>query len=312
MLSNTNSNSARPGPAFRQAHKGNLTLGQTRKAFAALPLIRIEPYDKERFFQFWADHIRISPHHVADHYLAELEGLQTNMVLDYDQNSSTLEIEVVARALGQGLSALDPHIKETRSFNLQDGVINAGFIHNAMGQNAPATALFRRSLELGFMLGCADIRIEATRKGNYVWANVFDVDHVCPDFIDNMQARLDRLGKALPEDLKAHISGLIQNGNIAAIAALTQKTPATLDNMAYMDLYAETMYKENPPPITLGKYLLIDDKTKCWFGSADLDNPTHCARLEKRLGPWTDPILRTRAINGLKETPTATPLAGIA
>ncbi|MCB9983186.1 MAG: hypothetical protein H6861_05885 [Rhodospirillales bacterium] len=257
--------------------------------------VSIPNHPPDAFVNFWTKRVGIPPQDFLAHYEEILEGLNIQIKLS-TTGADTLELELTAGTAGQGFTgATTKTLKEKRSFDLANGVINPGFINNPLGKAAPAREILRKSFELGHILGCNTVNIEATRTGAYLWTQCFNIDRISPKYTAHMKERLGNIQTLIAHETYTFLYEAIDRGDLEAIAQCGETTPHRLKNRAYMRLYEQTVHQTNPPPITIGKYILMDDMVKCWLGSADLQNPRDCARLESVLGRWRQPELRTRA-----------------
>ena len=238
----------------------------------------------------WTDHVEIHPQQLADFMTEGLEDFNTHIELALSSATGELEFEI--RAICKTKANV---LKASRIFKPQDKTMSGGWLVNKTGNKSIARPLLRKIYEMGYELGCTRIEAEATQKGCYLWASFFEIDEVNPRYQENMLKRLDKIREHIPSELGDYIEDAINRGDIKAIAAITQQAPHDLNNCDYEYLYEETMHKDAPPPITIGKLILIDTMEKCWKGHLDLDNSEHCARIDKKIDRWKHPELRARA-----------------
>ncbi|MFK7839224.1 MAG: hypothetical protein AB8B83_02745 [Bdellovibrionales bacterium] len=288
------------GPNVRHRFAANM-LGEVSEAgrlmaeFDDAGIFFIRNYDKAGFAKDWVEHLGISPLALAGFITEELEGHPARIELSLNDNGTCLKTDLSVAKPGRMRKPNDQLLSDSRVFNLSDGVISDGDLQKSSTSKINGKAVARRLYELGHLIGCDRLELEAGKKGIYVWANIFEIDEVLPEFQSEMKQRLDRISGQIDPILNAFLQDAIAHGDIKSIASVAHETPHSLSNADYMRLYKETRYLENPPPVTIGKYLLFDETTRGWHGHFDMTNAEHCARAHQRLSPWKLDDLREQA-----------------
>lgn len=98
----------------------------------------------------------------------------------------------------------------------------------------------------------------------------------------------------------AFVKQAIAEHDLEAIASIDEQAPFRMSNEELLDMHHKAAQLSPPKTVSVGKYLLYDVLNDCWEGTADLNNPDDCARMNANLSPWKNPELIARSTNAPK------------
>lgn len=268
---------------------------------------------RSRYPAFWKENIALTPQQAGDILTAGLSGNDTTIEITKGKESFSLNIAGIIHALNGNEVGFEkmmtgPKIQETgRDLDLRTGTMHPGFIKAERMQGG--RTFLRNQFELGYALGCNNLRINTANIGSWLWNRGFNVESVQPEYMKHLRGVYDKFkGRIDDEGVKQAIETALENEDMQTLAEIDYDI---LDRMPDINTYAHfstdfssTIAREGR--LSISKAMMIKHSDGNWTGTADLKNPRDCARLGQCLGGWNNPELKARAAQ-YEKTAAASP-----